>query len=539
MLRLEAFLINVNFLGGVREMKELKKGLWLMAAGSAIMIGAAGCSGSESESGKQPSSAPTEASSSTAVFPLKEKASFEIFSAAHDTKPQSGNEPIFAEIEKRTNVQLKLINIPSASYADKFKVTLASGNLPDVMDSDVASAKRYGMDGAFLALDDLLKKFGPNILNSIKDEGVDASLRASDGKIYGIPYFTMPGVTATVPQYRQDWLDQLNLKAPTTPDEFYKVLKAFKDAQLGGKDTIPFAPQGFNNFPIFRSFGTDPRMYLNSEGVYQYGPALPGMKEALTFLNNLYNEKLIDPEFAIISKQQWEAKVSKGHVGAIYFNPARTDFFTDVLKKENPKAKMVGGGAIKNKNGKGELLPDYSLKGVMAISSKSKNAELIVKYYNFLYSPEGKLLTQYGIEGTSYTIKDRKPQYTDEFKSNIQNSLTNIGLGTTKYFFTAPMENLFKDRNEGTLVADAVETSRRDWTKQEPQLSFTQAEQELVSKNLQPIQDKTSEYMIKFIIGQEPLSNFDKFVGELKQRGLDELVKTYNAAYQRALKAAQ
>ncbi|MDF2649474.1 MAG: extracellular solute-binding protein family 1 [Paenibacillus sp.] len=526
-------------------MKGKMKGQFLIASVSALAIGLVGCSNSNSGQGTQssPSVAPSASAATSAIptagFPLKEKASFEIFSAAHDTKPQSGNEPVFAEIEKRTNVQLKLINIPSASYGDKFKVTLVSGELPDVMDSDVASSKKYGMDGAFLALDELLKKFGPNILKSIQQEGLDASLRASDGKIYGIPYFTMPGTTATVPQYRQDWLDQLNLKVPSTPDEFYQVLKAFKDAQLGGKDTIPFAPQGYNNFPIFRSFGADHRMYLNSEGVYQYGPGLPGMKDALTFLNKLYNEKLIDPEFAIISKQQWEAKVSKGNVGAIFFNPARTDFFTDVLKKENPKAKMVGGGAIKNKNGKGELLPDYSLKGVMAISSKSKNAELIVKYYDFLYSPEGKLLTQYGIEGTSYTMKDGKPQYTDEFKKNMQNSLTNIGLGTSRFFFTAPTANLFKDRNEGTLLAEAVETSKPDWTKQDPQLSFTQAEQDIVSKNMQQIQDKTSEYMIKFIIGQEPLSNFDKYVGELKQRGMDELVQTYNAAYQRALKASK
>ncbi|TNJ65099.1 extracellular solute-binding protein [Paenibacillus hemerocallicola] len=526
-------------------MKEFKKISWLMTAGSALVICAAGCGSSDSGSAGQssPSAAPSAGAASSAppaaTFPLKEKASFEIFSAAHDTKPQRGNEPIFAEIEKRTNVQLKLTNIPSASYADKFKVTLVSGDLPDVMDSDVASAKKYGMDGAFLALDDLLKKFGPNILKAIKEEGIDTSLRAADGKIYGIPYFSMPGTTATVPQYRQDWLDEVKLKAPTNPDEFYQVLKAFKDANLGGKDTIPFAPQGYNNFPIFRAFGTDPRMYLNKEGVYQFGPALPGMKDALTFLNKLYNEKLIDPEFAIISKQQWEAKVSKGNVGAIFFNPGRTDFFTDVLKKENAKAKMVGGGALKDKNGKGELLPDFSLKGVMAISSKSKNAELIVKYYDFLYSPVGKLLTQYGIEGQSYTMKDGKPQYTDDFKKDMVNNPTNLGIGTSKYFFTAPLPSLFKDRNEGMLVAAAVETSKPDWTKQEPQLSFTQAEQDIVSKNLQPIMDKTSEYMIKFIIGQEPLTNFDKYVGELKQRGLDDLVKTYNAAYQRALKASQ
>ncbi|GBG05587.1 ABC transporter substrate-binding protein [Paenibacillus agaridevorans] len=526
-------------------MKGFKKGLWLMALCSAVVIGTAGCSSSTSEQGTQssPSAAPsvteTASAAPTAIFPLKEKASFEIFNSAHDTKPQSGNEPIFAEIEKRTNVQLKLINIPNASYEDKYKVTLVSGELPDVMESNLALAKRYGMDGAFMALDDLLNEFGPNILQAIKDEGVEASLRASDGKIYGIPFFTMPGVTASVPQFRQDWLDQVQLKAPSTPDEFYQVLKAFKDAKLGGEETIPFAPQGYNNFPIFRAFGADHRMYLNSEGVFQFGPSLPGMKDALTFLNKLFTEKLIDPEFAIISKQQWEAKVSNGTVGSIYFNPSRTDFFTDILKKENPQAKMVGSGAIKNKNGIGELLPDYSLKGVMAISSKSKNAELIVKFYNYLYSPEGKLLTQYGIEGTSYTMKDGKPQYTEEFKKDMINNPVKLGISTSKYFFSPPMPSLFQDRNQGMLVADAVETSKPDWTKQEPQLSFTQEEQDIVSKSMQPIMDTTSEYMINFIMGQEPISNFDKFVGELNKRGLEDLVKTYNAAYQRALKASQ
>lgn len=529
-------------------MKGFKKGLLLIAASSALAIGAAGCSssntGSEGQSSPSPSAAPSASTAPsptpvTSVFPLKDKASFEIFSAAHDTQPETGNEPVFAELEKRTNVHLNLTNIPTASYNDKFKVTIASGTIPDVMDADIASTKKYGMDGAFMPLDDLLKKFAPNIMKSIKEEGIDASLRAADGKIYAIPYFTMPGTVSNVPQYRQDWLDQVNMKAPTTPDEFYKVLKAFKDAQVGGKDTIPFAPQGYNNFPVFRAFGADAKMYLNSAGVYQFGPSLPGMKDALAFLNKLYAEQLIDPEFAIISKQQWEAKVSKGNVGSIYFNPARTDFFTDVLKKDNPKAKMVGGVTLKDKNGKGEVLPDNSLKGGLAISSKSKNAELIVKYFDYLYSPEGKLLTQYGIEGQSYIMKDGKPQYTEEFKKDMTNNPSKLGIGTAKYFFTAPLPSLFKDRNEGRLIADAVELSKPDWTKQEPQLSFTQAEQDIVSKNLQPIMDKTSEYMIKFIIGQEPLANFDKFVGELKQRGLDELVKTYNDAYQRAVKAAQ
>jgi putative aldouronate transport system substrate-binding protein len=516
---------------------KLRKSLLLLSV-SAMTFGVLGCTSTNSGTGKQASPDPVESPKAAASsFPLKEKATIEVFNSSHDTKPVIGTEPIFAELEKRTNIHLKLINVPTSSYADKFKVTLASGKLPDTIESDVSSANKYGMDGAFMPLDDLLKKFGPNILRSIKDTGLDTSLRAVDGKIYGIPLYTSS--IPDVPMYRQDWLDQLKLKAPQSPEGFYQVLKAFKDNQLGGKDTVPYAPLGYNNFPIFKAFGTDFRMFLNDGGQYQFGPALPGMKDALTFLNRLYNEKLIDPEFAIISKQQWEAKVSTGKVGSVYYNPGRTDFFTNTLQKENPKAKMIGYGALKNKNGKGDLQPINPLKGVMVISSQSKNAEVVIKFFDFINSPEGQLLTQYGIEGTSYTMKDGKPQYSDEFKKNVAESTSALGISTAHYLFSEPLPSLFKDRNEGTLLAAAVEAAKPDMTLPAPILSFTQEDQDIISKDLQPIMDKTNEYMIKFIIGQEPLSNFDKYVDELKQRGLDELVKTYNTAYQRVLKGAK
>jgi putative aldouronate transport system substrate-binding protein len=175
----------------------------------------------------------------------------------------------------------------------------------------------------------------------------------------------------------------------------------------------------------------------------------------------------------------------------------------------------------------------------MAISSSSKNAEAVIKFFDFVNSAEGRLLTQYGIEGTSYTMKDGKPKYTDEFKKNIADSISALGISTAQYLFSEPLPSMFQDRNEGTLLAAGIEAAKPDTTLAAPILSFTQEEQDIISKNLQPIMDKTNEYMIKFIMGQEPLSNFDKYVAELKQRGLDELVKTYNTAYQRVVKGAK
>ena len=241
----------------------------------------------------------------------------------------------------------------------------------------------------------------------------------------------------------------------------------------------------------------------------------------------------------MISKQQWEAKVSMGHVGSIFYNPGRTDMYTNVLSQENPDAKMIGGPVILNEHGFGKLTPINSLKGVTAISAKAKDAELIVQYFDYLSSPEGKLLTQYGIEGESYVMKDGKPHFTDKYKESLADSLHKLGNRTANYFATAPMPDLFSDMNEGTLIAEAVAATKPHITKELPQLSFTQEEQEVISKNQQALMDKSSEYMINFIMGREPLTNFDKYIDELKKRGLDEVEAVYNTAYQRALSAAK
>ncbi|MBQ2742848.1 MAG: hypothetical protein IJF32_08595, partial [Oscillospiraceae bacterium] len=64
-------------------------------------------------------------------------------------------------------------------------------------------------------------------------------------------------------------------------------------------------------------------------------------------------------------------------------------------------------------------------------------------------------------------------------------------------------------------------------------LDFNDEEQSVIDMYKTGIQTHTQEMLVKFMLGQEPLSNFDKFVEELKSMGVDEVLSAYASAYDR------
>ncbi len=117
---------------------------------------------------------------------VRERVTLDYFMANHKTKPFTAADLTIAELQKRTNVYFNIISIDSG-YWDKYKVMLGSNDLPDLIFTTVADAKRYGMQGLFLSLDELLEQHGKHILTAIEQEGIEEDMRALDGKIYFFP----------------------------------------------------------------------------------------------------------------------------------------------------------------------------------------------------------------------------------------------------------------------------------------------------------------------------------------------------------------
>ena len=125
--------------------------------------------------------------------------------------------PVAAELEKLTGTDIHFEWVPNASYADKFNITLASGNLPKIIyvpDSKGPSFVSAVKSGAFWDLTDKLKNY-PNLSQASE---VILNNSSINGRTYGVYRGRELGRNGVY--YRQDWLENVGLEQPKTIDDF-------------------------------------------------------------------------------------------------------------------------------------------------------------------------------------------------------------------------------------------------------------------------------------------------------------------------------
>jgi len=193
------------------------------------------------------------------------------------------------------NADIEFIPIPRAQEIDMLNILMAANNAPDLCytytDSVVYS---YVQGGGLYALDDLLKTPNGVTVSNYLTQPVLAWGRWN-GNQYAMPARRMDiGATATF--IRKDWLDKLGLPLPTTFDEFYNAITAFKQKDPGGVGNllIPFAMEAYDP-SISWSAATILDAYLGPMSQEDLATtrnvefARPGIKEGLRYLNKLYH----------------------------------------------------------------------------------------------------------------------------------------------------------------------------------------------------------------------------------------------------------
>ena len=167
----------------------------------------------------------------------------------------------------------------STDAAEAMNLLLAQGDLPDIVGGNLIQqpVNQYGPEGAFLPLNDLVKEHAPHIQAfwDAHPELLEA-ISSYDGNYYYIPYLP-DGEFGRAWYIRQDWLDKLGLEQPQNVDEYYEVLKAFREQDPNGnglKDEIPYFARQWEevlrllNLWDARSSGSDTYhdFYVNDEG---------------------------------------------------------------------------------------------------------------------------------------------------------------------------------------------------------------------------------------------------------------------------------
>lgn len=455
--------------------------------------------------------------------------------------------PFGKMLMEKTGVNIEYQHPARGQATEKFNIMLATGNLPDIIEftwekTYPGGANKALSDGLIQEIN--LEKEAPNLYAYIqKNPEMEKFIKTDDEKFYGFPFIRGDDflLTSAGLIVRQDWLDELGLEEPETIDDWTKMLRAFKEKK-GARAPLSLNLNQIVTFgPFVGAYDTFANLYVR-DGKVVYGAAEDSFKDFLVQMNKWFEEGLIDPDFASVDSATMQSNILNGVSGATWgscgsgigkWMAAATDDKFNLLGAKYP---------VMNK---GEKAPfgnyEYPVTGAATavITKSAKNKELCLKVLDYAYSEEGSMLFNFGIEGESYEMKDGYPTYTQEVTANPDG--LSMAVSLARYALSQDVGPFVQDRRYMEQYANLPQQQKalENWQYTDmknhlmPNISLTTEQQNEVATLVENINTYRSEMMAKFIMGVEPIENFDEYKKQLNKRGLKKYLEYQQQAYDR------
>ena len=464
--------------------------------------------------------------------------------------------PAFIELQERMNVDIEFIHPASTQATESFNLLVASGEFPDMVyfNWNGIDINEYIEDGFIYEFTDVAKEKAPNYFAAAHtNEEVlrQATLAGENGERYwGFKFLQLDsGLRAGGPIIREDWLEKLNLKAPVTVDDWHNVLCSFRDQDPNGNglaDEIPLIAQKDNvleGLPSWASAFGVIQGWCMKDGKVVYGPIEEGFREYLATMSKWYSEGLIDPDYASTDGTSFASKAT-GDLGGAWIGrvsgtlgnyiSARYNDGTDFSLIGIPWAQTADGHSYNIRSN----MIQMSTNEATVITATSKNIDTCLKVLDYVYSPEGTLLFNFGIEGESYTMVDGIPTYTDVITNNpnglsVSNAIAHYAMAASSFSMIQSI-----DYFNQTLIYDQQKTAVRAWGTSEtsllvPPITLNSDEIKRLNEIMADIDTLVTEWATKTIMGQVSVDEFDQYVQTIKKMGIEEAIEIQNVAYLR------
>ncbi|THF79887.1 extracellular solute-binding protein [Cohnella fermenti] len=454
------------------------------------------------------------------------------------TEPPSEDNPIIKRIEEYTGTKLNITWVPATAYNDKVNVSIASNDLPQVLliqdtkSSSIINAERSGM---FWEIGPYLKDY-PNLSKYNANELVLNNISV-DGKVYGL--YRARALARQGIAFRQDWLDNLGLSQPKTIDELYEVIKAFalNDPDGNGKqDTFGLVEAedsgsgagavgliGFQNIAAY--FGA-PNQWEIQDGKAVPEFMTPENMEAMKFYKKLYDEKLINQDFAATKQSKQQELFYQGKAGMLF--PTLDFVITggNELRKANPDAKIDIVSRIEGPEGE-RVFATTGYSGMFVFPKATVKTEdelkALLSYFDKIVDDDMMYTWTWGIEGIHFE-KDAsgEPAISDQTAYTNQVSplkqLPSYDGALMIWKGKGEADNKFRtmmQENEAIAVSNPVE----------PLISQTAVEK---GTELNKI---ITDARVKFITGALDEAEYNKEVEKWRAQGGDQIIQEYTQLY--------
>lgn len=447
------------------------------------------------------------------------------------------NNLVEVTLQDRLNVKLEYTYVPSSGFNDKINTVLASGELPDIVcslwKSTVPSA--WIEQGAVLRLDDpennLLEKYGKNYTRVVEENDLMPYATDYDGGIYSVKQVVGFSYKNSL-MIRSDWLEALNPEAPTTMEEYVEVLRAFKTQDPNGngmQDEIPYMALNGDLGPFFNAYGI---LELNSDTPFVLvdGKLVPFykhplFKECATLLRDLYAEGLIDAEYTVRDIPSRDELVATDKVGLVYATGNESTRLTKMLRENGfedallqPVLPILGVGGQ-------HILGRFPFSTSVAITTTAKDPEACMMVLDYLFSEEGQLPTNFGVEGETFEYVDGEPRLLECYCKDWSNARgVGIAKGTWAEMWSG--ENFLQITFQGKTLEDLDEVDALAYHayvdndpyafSQLPGAIFdTETNRKISADIWSPLKDEMNNY----IMGVSDWDSFESLLNELKAYG--------------------
>ena len=489
-----------------------------------------------------------------------------------------GKSKRWAKLEEemaKKGVKLELDLIEPDQFDTTIQTMAASGelfnyDLINITPLDDKTKQNLVKQGQLQPISDILETYSEGAYKefaaSEAGQFYENRMRLEDGKIYWVTDFETntykgePTAFVLAAHIRQDWLDAVGREVPKTADEFFDTLVEFQEQDVNGNGE---KDEGF--LVNYGSFGTDIGCWFGLgidltfiDSTDNYTVKSPWyqehVKEYITFMQKLYANGLLKMDdnqsstykannqvagFASWATELWEEPQITVPEGAAY--PWFVPFRAEAVEGQTPLFR-----------GANKYNPGWTATAVPAGSDKQA---AIAKIFDFLVTDEAILLQEHGIEGVSYELVDGMP-------SNIQDSsLENtdaVGMALWANGSIFPRFDMNKEMS--VEMANTIAYAENNGVKnnQSGKSDFTLAcvndpehrifhdtnglavatidEIDRINEISTDLNTYSSELLTKLIMGEKSLDDWDSYMSDLKDLGLDDLIAIQQARCDRAFK---
>lgn len=459
-------------------------------------------------------------------------------------------------VEKYTNVHLQVDWRPDSDWNTQVATALAGGidNLPYLIRPGTYGVAALANEGAIVPLDDYLDLI-PNIVAAVGEERF-ADWKAADGHFYTIPTIVnVPGSQSTA--VRKDWLDKLNMDVPTTWEQWKAYWYGVRDNDMNGNgdttDEIPIVLEMGQNgerslHALLNAFGikasSDAQFCVLDDGTYTMVYEHPRYREFITEMQQLYADKIIDQEFATRYQADMYNTMSGNLAGTVFTWAEQCAVHSETLIANGVEDGLyLTCAPITGPYGDQYIQKRQGITGNWCITAKAEadgKVEDILKFWNWMFSDEGVMLYNYGIEGYTYTMVDGSPVINPEITAAGFNDYRTLGMefepvggnwqndafmqcvfsGKTVDELTVPRKSFYDGLNEHG-VNDGKYYSMPPTLETE---AYVEYRAELITSGVCALRDQC-------VAGQLSVDDFFAKYEELKGRGLQDIIDQGTEAY--------